>query len=381
MIDRRQFLISLGSLALAGCASTRLSLGSGSRGTTLAGRGWLLLPQEKVLHLLNIDNRDLRAIDIPNVNSHSVIVHTESSRRVIVIDQDGPLASVVDLPSGKVWKVIEAGNGRSFSGHGAFCPRSGQLFLPEYSLVPGEQGVIGVRNGDTFAVDREIPAGGPHPHALAFVGDSNSLMIGHQGAADGEGAPMRGGHVAVLSAGGGEILQRYVPPNPYWYMSHFDFDRAGNVVVAPQSYYQLPSLRKGRKSQVSLVAPVIFGKLGAGEWVCELPERIEPRMVHNHTVMVDRMRGRALVAHMRGGLVSVWSLARHELVGEIDFGQDSPLGIALSGDQQSYIINTERNRIRLVDANSLAATQDLDGEILGMAKKPGARHNLVVDVM
>ncbi|MGZ3650816.1 MAG: DUF1513 domain-containing protein [Bdellovibrionota bacterium] len=384
-MDRREFLRSLAVLSappllLHACAGARVS----SSGAMSFESELLLLPMHGNLVVFNVESRQFRSIPIANFNPHSVIINPARPREALVIDQVGATGtktqiSLVDIVAGTVKASCMPEEGLGFSGHGCISADGRHLFLCENFLenaysengkkIPGR---VTVRDASTLAILKILPGHGAWAHNVMFL-DEARLVVGFQGTKGRRGEPKSGGEIAVISAESGKLISQYFPSNPNWSLNHFDLTDGKGVVISAQTTYSAFSKEHpGTMTEVDLSAPIIFGNVDRDDWAYRAPDEIQSKMLRNHTLVVDRKRNRALVAHQLGGLVSFWDIGEKKLLSTLSILH--PQGISLMPKGDSYVVVTKEKTILFVDANTLKISKSFSGEQLPMPPVEGPLH-------
>lgn len=379
-VNRRAFLAFAGTFAVTTTAGAFL-LGRSPLGrlvrqpaTTAPDFGQVLLPIRRNLAIFDFNGHRVRVIHLANEVPHSAQANPRDPRFVTIVDLDGPLISQVNVQRGTVDHVIDAGN-LQFSGHVTYSPDGKLLYIPQYGYGQ-EDGKILVHDAASFTKLGELRSHGVRAHNVRLLKNGEVLVVGHMG---GRGSnpdePYYDGSLTFVSTKTGELLQKMSPPNPYWYMNHFDFDADGTIAISALTHYEvMPEGKPEAKRLTSLIAPLIFGRMGQSEWHYVLPEEIKGRMRHNHSLVIDRKRSRALVVHSHGYLVSIWDLRARKVLHTMDFGVEAPLGIAVDHSQDFYLFSSDKNKLHVVDAATFATLYILDTEKFGVPKTPGAKH-------
>ena len=287
-------------------------------------------------------------------------------------------ATLVDLMERRVVGGCEAAADHVYSGHGCLSADGKLLYLCENFRAnlssPSAKKVSGrviVRDALTLKPLREMPTHGSWVHNVMFMKKDRFLVVGMEATEGPSGSPPSGGQILFLSAADGKLLGHYLPSDPHWSLNHFDLTPDEELVVAAQTKYLLPGDGKVYRDYT---APILFGRMGETEWKKVMPEPLRDHMLRNHTVCVDRIRHRAIVAHDVGCRVSVWDLGTHDLVGMLEI--ENPRGLAISLDGSRYLVTSKAKNLTYVDATSLKVLNTLTG--LGPKGLDGPQHITVV---
>jgi hypothetical protein len=359
VLNRRNFLAQLF------CASLLPGLALRSRFSLAAGPvvpsvGVVLMPMAGKLVLFDSGTGAVTEIPVPNQEPHSVLVHPLRPREALVLDQAARTATLVDLKD----RIILAGASPtaqfSFSGHGCYSADGKILYLAEFPNDLTAQGLITLRDPQSLRILRSFRTGARWSHNVALLRNGTVLAVGHRGSVKEENRPNSGGLFTFLSAKDGKLLEKVTPADSHYFLNHFDVTEDETIVISTQSYY-------GPKDKIiDLPTPLMIGKMGQHKpWSYPMPAELKAKMLHNHTLVVDKKRNRALVAHQNGALVSIWDLATQAPVKLIDL--EEPQGIALSTDGSRYVIGSRSNLTLIVNSASLEIEAKLPGTHFGVS--------------
>ncbi len=357
--DRRQFLTQLGAAALLPGLLLRSRYGFATAQSAPVF-GVMLMPMIDKLVVYDSGTRKSFEIPVPNKEPHSVIVNTSARAEALVLDQANYAATLVNLQTRKIIAEAKPNPMFLFSGHGCFTANGKSLYLAEFPSDLKAQGCLTERDPRTLKIRRVIKTGARWSHNVMLLKNESVFAVGHRGSEKDKEGPNSGGLFTFVRASDGNLLEAVKPEDTHYFLNHFDLTADETVVISTQSYY-------GPKEKIiDLPTPLMIGKMGKKEsWRYPLPAALKSRMLHNHTLVVDKARNRALVAHQNGRLVSIWDLNKQEPVKTFDL--DDPCGIALSPDGGRYIIGSKSNRTLVVSAATLDVEVDLPGTHFGVS--------------
>jgi|GEM_PF-4648993 len=318
------------------------------------------MPMVGKLVIFDSKSGSVSEIPVPNREPHSVIVNPAVPRQALVLDQARRTAALVDLVDKKVIAETMPAKAFSFSGHGCYSADGKILYLAEFPSDLSAQGHVTLRDPKSLKILRSFKTGTRWSHNVALIKKGDVLAVGHRGSTIEENKPNSGGLFTFLSARTGEILERVEPENSRYFLNHFDMTADETILISTQSYY-------GSKEKiVDLPTPIMIGKMGQKmPWNYIIPDSLRPRMLHNHSIVVDRMRNRALLAHQGGGLVSVWDLATNTVIKTFEL--QTPQGIAISPGGDHYVLGSQSNKTLFVNAHSLELELSLPGSHFGIS--------------
>ncbi len=252
-----------------------------------------------------------------------------------------------------------------------FSPDGSLLYLPEYYENADQEGKIIVRDALSLEPIRELPSHGFKSHNVMLLEQGDVLVVGHQGTSGEPTQPKKGGCLSFISTKNGELMEKMIPEDPYLFMSHFDVGANGKIIVSAQNYYSNPV---AGAEDITLSSPLLMGSFAKSDWHAVYPESIREKMRHNHTVVVDKKRDRALVAHMHGNIFSIWDLSQEKLIRHFDFKPQRPYGIDISADGDFYVMGTAKGNFYVYDAEKLTQVAMIEGRQSGIFGYQGAQH-------
>ncbi|MGZ3733734.1 MAG: DUF1513 domain-containing protein [Bdellovibrionota bacterium] len=366
--SRRDFLsaLSVAAAFFPGRAGAEM-LRAAAKRTAASSADWsrlglILAPVPNRLMIFDAASHAFSFIPVPNLMPHSLLHNPGNPRLALVIDQSGTAATLVNLAEKKVLRQLQSSPGNTFTGHGAFSADGKLLFLPEYAPPEtGKEGVLSLYDGLTLEHIRDLPPHGKRPHSLMLLKQETVLALSHEGSMGAVGEPRTGGCMVFLDAKSGELIEKVVPAEPYLFPNHFDLDADETIAISTQSFYQTQTKDSVDPVTKDLLTPLLIGKMGAKKWASVMPPKLKARMKHNHSIVVDKIRHRALVAHSKGQLVGIWDLATHEAIHTFDCGKDNPVGVAIGGKNKFYVIGTSAGNFLIMDADSFRVLETIDG--------------------
>jgi len=328
-IDRRRFIGSVASLAVAGgVISGALAWpGSTRRGTLFSAfenaRG------DQFVGGAHLETGKVFGARVP-VRAHGNAIHPIDPDRVLFFARrPGTTAFELQRSTLQVRTAFETPAGRHLSGHGTFSNAGDFLFTPEHDYE-NARGVITVRDTRTWKIVREIDTHGIDPHELAWLPDRRRLLVANGGIMTHPQSfrrklniPTMDPSLCVIDADSGDCLEQWRLPDHLLSIRHLSVDAAG-VAVAGLQY-------EGDPAQAPSVAAIY--RPGAGFVLLDAPT-------------AERMRFRAYVASVTlsasedliaaacpyGNGVACWSLRNAQYRGFIP--QTEPYGLAILQDGQ-----------------------------------------------
>ncbi|MGZ3653961.1 MAG: DUF1513 domain-containing protein, partial [Bdellovibrionota bacterium] len=326
--------------------------------TTLPSPGGLLLiGMKERLAVLNVDKDTCEDIKLPNSNPHSQIFSPQRPNTIFVIDQLTPHLSLVDLSAKKWLRAINADENYYYSGHGCFSPDGARIFLGEFHTGTGE-GRISVYDTTTYKLEGRFASHGLEAHNMLLLKSGVLVVVHHGFRKPGRPHdPIYGGSISFLDSASGKLIEHHAPENPYWALSHLDATADDEVYVSMRTWYRLDPAGQ----DINLAAPLYYGKQG-GQWKTLMPPAIAERMRLSLTTRVDQLHNRLFVAHADGHLVSVWDLAKREVIKLVEFGEDKPMGLEFSADGRHVLVSTANTAIHFLSRDSLERARVYQGQ-------------------
>lgn len=276
--------------------------------------------------LLDLDEGATEPHRIPlDFWAHGFAVCPRRPHRAALLEKRGPGGAFVDLVERAVLCPITPMDGHHFYGHGAFSKRGDVLFAVENDLATN-QGVISIRDGESFAVLDRFPTYGEAPHDCTLLDDGATLVVTNGGGKLGEGSTPSVTFVDVTSQ---KLLERCEVDNERINTGHVALTRDRSFVVVSAPRDGLPESELGG---VSL-------RLGGGPLrYAKKPEAAVKRMVgESLSVCIHERAKIAIATHPYGDLLTFWNLATGALFASIDL--PGPRGVTCTLDGSVFAIS------------------------------------------
>jgi hypothetical protein len=321
-LNRREFLqlnLRLSALGLIPSAFLSACTRHGPESAPPAPRGSLLAPTHRLaannagtlFYHYDLDHDSLREAVLPLEFPHSAICHPALRNLALVPESGAGRCSVVDVREMRVTKILRAGEGRCFGGHGVFSPDGSRLFLSEFALPPSGAGFVSEWNGLTLERVRSFPSGGRFPHDVAMAADGRTLTVSNLGAETGPHVRSSGIFVARIDLSSARVL------------GHTEVDEApGEVRIGPE----IP-----------------------GTWASE-----DPVMMTDASYFMSYMRIAVpqfrifIYAHSHRKAVTIWNVDDKRLLREIHF-DEQPRALTLMPSRKHTAIAFESGKLEVLD--------------------------------
>jgi hypothetical protein len=196
------------------------------------------LDQNKQQFLAAFDLIERNSITVPvNTDIHSIVKRPGYAEELLTISKNMPKAtffpSVTDLTQ---QRLMHAGQGRIFSGHGAYS-LDGSMLVTSETNAQMDIGILALRDPKTLEVIEVIDSGGIFPHELKFL-DSYTVAV-----ANGGSRSQIGANLAIIDLRTKKVLDRHIPPQTGPGVRHFVVDDRGHLVMGTWVTYANPDGR------------------------------------------------------------------------------------------------------------------------------------------
>lgn len=129
----------------------------------------------------SLDQRQQLQQGISGFRGHGAAQHPTKANRVLLFQRrPGKQILEIDWTKNKITRQINTEKNRHLFGHGCFSQDGRFLFTTENDLTK-DQGMIVVRDGNTYQWVTEFPSYGIGPHELALLNDSQTLVVANGG--------------------------------------------------------------------------------------------------------------------------------------------------------------------------------------------------------
>ena len=358
-MQRRQFIALL---AAAGVAPSAIF----AYRQAAAAAEWQLSAQGSDGHFaLSGSHGDTLRSLASGFRGHDLAQHPLRRRSVLMFARrPGTECIEADFVDWKAVKRFSAPPGHSFAGHGCFSRDGSRLYTSEIVDLDG-QGRIGIYDADSYERLGEMPTGGIGPHDMALMPDGRTLVIANGGIltgsrTDGPAAgidfPVAPGReklnldemdssLVYLDIASGRIDEQVRLEEPKASIRHLDVTDDGTVAVATQ-------LQRQAMSHDRLVPLAAIHRRGEAFQPLDRPEAVVAAMNdYLGSVAVSQASRLAGFTSPRGNLAAFWHIDSGEFAGHHRL-QDV-CGLAVSADQQRFVLSNSFGDMRELDARSL----------------------------
>ncbi len=349
LCSRRRFLASMLALgispkllAMPSSASTKQQLFISAQGNQpdLYGLSWY-----------GKQSRQLKTV-LSGFRGHGATQHPLREHSVVMFGRrPATVAFEVDLLKGNIEKAFHCARNRHLFGHGCFSQDGKTLFTTEADISTGK-GKIGIRDALTYQNIGEYESYGIGPHELKLMPDGKSLVIANGGI---HTHPETGrkklnldsmrSSLTYVDVQTGKKLDEFNVIEPKASIRHLDVAEDGTVAIA----MQVQRAVTGHEKIVPLGA---IQKPGEAIRLLENPETLILKMDdYMGSVAINSQKRLAAFTSPRGNLVAFWNVDSGQLAGYHQL-QDV-CGVAVTDDQQSFVISSSFGQIRTINAATL----------------------------
>lgn len=261
----------------------------------------------------------------------------------------------MDLLTGRVVKRFQAPKDHYFYGHGCFSADGKVMFTTEYNQKT-KQGLIGVRDADTYQLLGQFNAHGVEPRDLRLMPDGRTLVVANGGILslidddrdDGKLKLNLDTMVTSLSyidSHTGQLIDDFRLPDPKASIRHLDIADDGTVAIAIQ--YQREAV-----SHNNVVPLGAIHKPGKSLTLIEQPQKVL-RALNDYVgnVVIHQPSRVAGFSSPRGHLVAFWHIDSGEFKGY--HALKDVCGMTVSADQKWFLVTNSFGELRYLDAQTL----------------------------
>lgn len=283
---------------------------------------------------------------------HDVIAHPGKRGHVLMFARrPGFAAWEFDAVAGRETGGYVLRDDRQGYGHGIFSADGSVLFTCEGVIASGE-GLIVVRDSQTYAVIDEWSSGGIGPHELKLLPDGKTLAIANGGTLTRPDSyreilnlDTMVSNLTYMDADRGSILETVLGPHPRASIRHIDVAANGTVALAMQ-FQRLP------EDPPDLVPLAAVHRRGEEVAALDLPETVGTALRdYIGSVKINDQSGVAGFTSPRGNLAVFWRLDDESFAGYLAL--HDVCGLTVSPDRRRFVLSNSRGELRAVDANSV----------------------------
>jgi len=281
--------------------------------------------------------------------AHGFAVHPVRPERLVALPTlPGTRAPVFDVAAGRQIALIESQPGRHFYGHGCFS-HDGQYLFTNENIIDTAEGVITVRDGETFAFIRELPSSGIGPHDLRLLPDGRTLVVAGGGLRTHPSSGKRELNINEMDSAllfidsrtGERVAERRIPVDKLS-IRHLDVGADGTILIACQY--------KGRREMPKLVGM----QQGQGDIEMLSIDDDELWPLRNYTASARiASNGIGAVSCPRGNRLTFWDLQQKRYLSSIAISDVG--GLEVSPDGDAFIASANTGELYHIDATTLTS--------------------------
>ena len=283
--------------------------------------------------------------------AHEVAPPPRGHAAFVAPRRPGTVGMSIDLRTGQVLRLCEAGAGRHFYGHAVHSADGEYLFAPEndYSAA---RGVVTVRHAASLRVVAWFDSGGIGPHQIAWLSDG-TLAVANGGIRTHPSKPRQKLNLAsmrpnlsIIDAASGQLLDQAEGDHPQASIRHIAIGpgaQRNDAVVAMQY--------EGRQADD---VPLIAAYRGRGVLEPLAIPLAAQRALKQYvaSVAVDPETGHAAATCPRADLVTFWNVAAARYVGRHRVGDCG--GVAVDARTGEFVVSSGRGTILRFDTRTFA---------------------------
>ena len=238
-------------------------------------------------------------------------------------------------------------------GHGCFSHDGKYLFCTE-SNRHTLQGIITVRETDTFSVIHEWHSGGIGPHEIQIMPNKNTLVIANGGLiknSDGKviNVDTMQSNVAMLDHTTGELTANHTVQNTKASLRHLDISEDGIVAVAMQ-------IQDYNSESSSALAKLIYLD-GTSTLLDAPPEVLNMMKGYVGSVRINSKFRTAAFTSPRGDIALFWNIDNGHYLGHHLF--HNVCGVTINNNEEYFVLSNSAGKIRHINSSTLLENTDL----------------------
>ncbi|MET1257034.1 DUF1513 domain-containing protein [Aliikangiella maris] len=261
---------------------------------------------------------------------HGFAPHPVNKTAIVFARRPGQFLLELDLQTGEVIQQINAQSAHHFYGHGCFSKDGKYLITSENNYI-NQQGLMVIRDSQTYQVVAEYQSGGIGPHESAPLSQNNILVVANGGILT---HPEQGRkklnldtmqpNLSYLELASGKIIDSYQPPHHQLSIRHLAVSTDDTVVMGLQyqgdRFHQVPlALTHRGENQLQIMkAP---------------PEVLMAMRQYVASVAINPVANQAVLTAPRGNLVTVWDIANKTLVDSLKLKDSAGVAYDRHGDR------------------------------------------------
>lgn len=270
---------------------------------------------------------------------------------IMVARRPGTSVIEVDLITREITKTFDCANNRHFLGHGCFNKTGSLFFTTEADMKTGK-GKIVVRDAVTYQQIAEYESYGIGPHELRLMPDDKTLVIANGGILTHPDTGRKklnlesmDSSLTYIDINNGQLLDSFKVAETKASIRHLDVSDDGTVAFAMQLQREV--------AQHDHIIPL--GGIHSPEKAIVLLDKPK-NLIHQMndymgSVAINHKSRIAGFTSPRGNIVAFWDIDHQQLKGY--HALKDVCGIAVTDDQQHFVISNSFGQLRQLDAITL----------------------------
>ncbi|MBT3032391.1 MAG: DUF1513 domain-containing protein [Candidatus Thiodiazotropha sp. (ex Lucina pensylvanica)] len=298
------------------------------------------------------DSGNASKVQIPSgFRGHGISLHPKKNCALMFARRPGKLAIEVDLESRAFREAFQCKHNRHLFGHGCFSADAGLLFSTEADIDSG-QGLIAIRDANSYELLDEIPSHGIGPHELKLLGDGKTLVVANGGILTHPDSGRKKlnldsmvSNLCYIDTASGSKLSLHRVPETKASIRHLDVADDDTVAIAMQ-------FQRSAAAHERLVPLAASHRLGGPIRLFKAPEPLLMQMQdYIGSVAINSKRRIAGFTSPKGSVALFWNLDTSSLLGYHRL--HDVCGIAVTADERCFALTSSNGQMRLLDTYSL----------------------------
>ncbi len=319
MLTRRQFLIA--------AAATSSAAAIGYIPFAQSEKQWLVSActnkhNEHFVAAFDLNGQIISQIKLPARGHDAIAIPNKPGHALVFARRPGTFVLEIDFINGVITHEISAQSHSHFYGHGIISEKHNVLLTSENDFASGN-GLIVVRDTQTYQVLEQYYSGGIGPHQLKLMPNGNSIVIANGGIQTHPEQPRKklnidtmASNLAYLNINSGKVEGAYSLDNHKLSIRHLSVSKQGKVIAGLQ--YQ------GAKTDL---VPLAISHHGEGSLTYLSASEHIWRQMNQYTasVCIDDKLDISAISCPRADLITYWSLKNDEYLSSEKFSDGAGL--------------------------------------------------------
>ncbi|MEH6343999.1 MAG: DUF1513 domain-containing protein [Bermanella sp.] len=267
----------------------------------------------------------------------------------------GNQALVMNMHNKKIEHTFTSPDHLFMEGHGCFNHDGSLLFCSETNKHT-RQGIITVRETQSFKVIKEYGSGGTGPHEILMRPNENTLVVANGGLIkDKEGNLINGAtmapNISLLNTENGKVKSSFQSHHDKASLRHMDISIDGTIAIAAQVQRKYV----GHQANISLTSLI---KPNGQVIQLQAPEQLLKKLNdYVGSVRINNQYKTVAFTSPRGDLALFWNIDTGKFLGHHFF--HNVCGLTVSSDEEYFVLSNSAGKIRQVHGSSLIEYRDL----------------------